>query len=181
MLGSVGLNPVAVVGFWCSLCFGKRRKGGRQERKGKKERKNKINKVRKKERKETSEMSEAHSSEAGLCLLSFLPTSVVDDPEPAGRKETKRERRKRGTPYLQGLWGCCCVCTTLSATDALSTSLHTEKKQQHQKLPWPRQNKILPVLEWPVLWSIAMTLLLIYGFLPETVQGVIKCFFFFSF
>lgn len=55
------------------------------------------------------------------------------------------------------------------------------KSSSIKSCPWPHQNSTQPLLGWPVLWSTAMTLLLVYGFLPETVQGVIKSFCFFLF
>lgn len=64
-------------------------------------------------------------------FLFFL--SVVDDHEPARRKEMRRERGRNCT--FKGFRVAAVVCSTICATDTLSTSLHTKEKQQHQKLP----------------------------------------------
>lgn len=104
-------------------------KEGRKGEKGGRRRKTERTKlIRKKERKETSEVEETHSFWADLCLPSFLPTSVVDDHETPKRKQTRGNGKKGRdcTFMVYGIAGV--VRTTLSATGAPSTALHTKKK-----------------------------------------------------
>lgn len=142
MVGSTGLNPVAMVQFWCLFFFGNRWEGERkEEREGRKEgrgRKNKRNKVRKKERKETREVEEAHWSH---CLPAFLPASVADNYEPSWRKGTRGEGERCREHTFKAGTGLLLLCV-LPSVPLLSWVLHSmlRKSSSIKSCLWLHQN-----------------------------------------
>lgn len=99
------------------------------------------------------------------------------------QSEERKQEGQEGEAVPSRSTGLLLLCV-LPSVPLIPWVLHStpRKSSSIKSCPWPHQNSIQPVLEWPVLWSAAVTLLLIYGFLPETVQGVIKssCFFLFN-
>lgn len=151
MLDSLRLNPVAMVRFW-SFGRKKNKEGRTAKRKGKKGGK--------------KEGKKRHIQRS-----SFYQKWIVSHLE----EREQRGKEKEGETTLSGSV-VFLVLHTLPSVPLIPGVLNStlSKTRSNKSNPCPYQSKILFVLDWPVLRPVAMTLLLIYSFLPETAHEVIK-------